>query len=102
MHIHLWSFVGVAVLVIVLPGPDMALVTKNAVLHGRSAALGTALGVDVGLIVWTLAAALGVAAVIRSSAIAFTALKVIGATYLIWLGVRALLAASNRSSAGPS
>ncbi len=75
----------------------MALVTKNAVLHGRKAALGTALGVDVGLVVWTIAAALGVATVLRSSEIAFTVLKVIGAAYLMWLGARALLAAHHRS-----
>jgi threonine/homoserine/homoserine lactone efflux protein len=90
---HFLVFIGVAAIVIVVPGPDMALVTKNAVLHGRRAALGTALGVNAGLSVWTVASALGVASIVRSSAVAFTALKLIGAVYLIWLGMGALGAA---------
>ena len=72
--VHLWLFLGIAAVVIVVPGPDTALVTKNALLHGRRAALGTALGVNAGLSVWTLAAALGVASVLRASDVAFTAL----------------------------
>jgi len=93
MGAHVWSFLPVAAVLIIVPGPDTALVTKNAVLHGRQAALGTALGVNLGLVVWTVAAALGLAAVVRASAVAFTALKLIGAAYLIWLGVQALVAA---------
>jgi threonine/homoserine/homoserine lactone efflux protein len=93
MGAHVWSFLPVAALLIVVPGPDTALVTKNALLHGRQAALGTSLGVSTGLVVWTVAAALGLAAVVRASEIAFTALKLVGAAYLIWLGVQALLIA---------
>jgi RhtB (resistance to homoserine/threonine) family protein len=93
MGAHVWSFLPVAAVLIIVPGPDTALVTKNALLHGRSAALGTSLGVTMGLVVWTVATALGLAAVVRTSAIAFTALKLVGAAYLIWLGVQALLAA---------
>jgi RhtB (resistance to homoserine/threonine) family protein len=96
MGAHVWSFLPVAALLIVVPGPDTALVTKNALLHGRSAALGTSLGVTMGLVVWTVATALGLAAVVRASAIAFTALKIVGAAYLIWLGVQALLAARHQ------
>jgi RhtB (resistance to homoserine/threonine) family protein len=88
--VHLWLFLGIAAVVIVVPGPDTALVTKNAVLHGRRAALGTALGVNAGLSVWTLAAALGVASLLRASDVAFTTLKLLGAAYLIWLGFQAL------------
>jgi RhtB (resistance to homoserine/threonine) family protein len=90
--VHLWSFLVVAVVLVVTPGPDMALVTRNAVLHGRRVALGTALGVNAGLLIWTVAAALGVAAVVRASAIAFTVLKLVGAAYLVWLGLQALRA----------
>lgn len=97
MGIHLWAFVGIAAVVIIAPGPDTVLVTKNAVLHGRRAALGTSLGVNTGLVIWTVAAALGIAAVVRESALAFSALKLLGAAYLVWLGVRALLAARRRS-----
>jgi threonine/homoserine/homoserine lactone efflux protein len=98
MGAHVWSFLPVAAVLIVVPGPDTALVTKNALLHGRRVALGTALGVNLGLVVWTLAAALGLAAVVRASAVAFTGLKLVGAAYLIWLGVQALRAARHHSA----
>jgi threonine/homoserine/homoserine lactone efflux protein len=96
--VHLWLFLGIAAVVIVVPGPDTALVTKNAVLHGRAAALGTAFGVNAGLSVWVLASAFGVASVLRASDVAFTALKLIGAGYLIWLGIQALAAAGRGGS----
>jgi RhtB (resistance to homoserine/threonine) family protein len=95
---HLWVFLGISAVVIVVPGPDTALVTKNALLHGRRAALGTAFGVEAGLSVWTLACAFGVASLIEASDTAFTALKLIGAAYLIWLGVQALRAARRGGS----
>jgi threonine/homoserine/homoserine lactone efflux protein len=87
---HLLVYVGVVVAIALLPGPDTAVVTKNALIHGREAALGSAIGVNVGLSVWTLATALGVAAILRSSATVYDALKLVGALYLIWIGVRAL------------
>jgi threonine/homoserine/homoserine lactone efflux protein len=73
-------------------------VTKNALLHGRRAALATSLGVNTGLLIWTLAAALGVAAVVRESAVAFTVLKLVGAVYLVWLGFQALRAARRHAA----
>jgi RhtB (resistance to homoserine/threonine) family protein len=87
---HLAVFVGVAAVVILLPGPDTAVVTKNVLLHGRRAGLGTSVGVGVGLSLWTLAAAVGLASVVRASVVAFTVLKVVGALYLMWLGFQAL------------
>lgn len=95
MGAHLLLFVGVAAIVIVVPGPDTAVVTKNVLLHGRRAAFATSLGVSAGLSVWTFAAAVGVASVVRASAVAFTALKLIGALYLIWLGIQAFRAAGH-------
>jgi len=97
---HLLVFIGVAAVVIVIPGPDTAVVTKNVLVHGRRTAFGTSLGVSAGLSVWTLAAAVGVASVVRASAVAFTALKLVGALYLIWLGVQALRAARHTESGG--
>jgi RhtB (resistance to homoserine/threonine) family protein len=97
---HLLVFVGVAALVIVIPGPDTAVVTKNILVHGRRTALGTSLGVSAGLSVWTVAAAVGVASVVRTSEVAFTVLKLAGALYLIWLGVQALRAASQPEPGG--
>ena len=98
MGAHLLVFIGVAAIVIVVPGPDTAVVTKNVLVHGRRAALGTSLGVSAGLSVWTLAAAIGVASVVRASAVAFTVLKLVGALYLVWLGVQALRAAGHAAA----
>src|SRR6478609_1331188 len=89
--VHMLPFLAVSAIVVVTPGVDMALVTKNALLHGRAAARATALGVNLGIFIWTLAAALGLAAVIAASAVAFTAIKLLGALYLVYLGLRALL-----------
>jgi len=88
---HLLPFLAISAIVAVTPGVDMALVTKNALLHGRDAARATALGVNLGIFIWTVAAALGLAAVIAASVVAFTAIKVVGAVYLVYLGLRALL-----------
>jgi threonine/homoserine/homoserine lactone efflux protein len=98
--VHLLPFMAVSLVVILTPGVDMALVTKNALLYGRPAALATAAGVNAGVAVWALAAALGLAAVVRRSEAVFTVVKVCGALYLTYLGVQALLAA-RRARAGP-
>jgi threonine/homoserine/homoserine lactone efflux protein len=87
---HVLPFLVVAVIVVVTPGVDMALVTKNALVHGRRAALATAFGVNVGIALWTLAAALGIAAVVRASAEAFDVVKFAGAVYLVYLGIQSL------------
>src|SRR5437868_14605254 len=102
MGVHLAVFIGVAAIVIIVPGPDTAVVTNNVLVHGRRAALGTSLGVSAGLAVWTLAAAIGVASLVRASAVAFTVLKLIGAVYLIWLGLQALRAAGGSHLSGPA
>jgi threonine/homoserine/homoserine lactone efflux protein len=93
---HLASFLALSALVIVAPGPDMALVARNALLGGTRGALLTSFGVVTGLAIWTLAASAGVAALLRASEPAFLALKVVGATYLVFLGVQALRAARRR------
>ncbi len=101
MGAHLLVFIPFAAIVIVVPGPDTAVVTKNVLVHGRRAALGTSLGVSAGLSVWTIAAAVGVASVLRASAVAFTVLKLIGALYLVWLGIQAFRAARHAGSDEP-
>ncbi|MGZ4165948.1 MAG: LysE family translocator [Solirubrobacteraceae bacterium] len=97
MGLHLLVFIGVAAIVIVIPGPDTAVVTKNVLIHGRRAGLGTSLGVSAGLAIWTIAAAIGVASLVRASEVAFTALKLAGALYIVWLGFQALRAAGRES-----
>jgi threonine/homoserine/homoserine lactone efflux protein len=84
------AFAGVAALIIILPGPDMALVLQNGLARGRRAAIETALGINAGLLVWAVAAALGLAALLHASAPAFMLLKLAGAAFLVWLGLRAL------------
>ena len=87
----LLAFVAAAAVVVVVPGPDMALVLRSGLRSGRRAALATALGIEAGLVVWALAAALGIAALLHASATAFTLLKLAGAAYLAWLGLRLLV-----------
>jgi threonine/homoserine/homoserine lactone efflux protein len=101
MGLHLLVFIGVAAIVIVVPGPDTAVVTKNVLIHGRRVGLGTSLGVGAGISVWTIAAAVGVASLVRASEVAFTVLKLVGAFYLIWLGIQALRAAHGETGAEP-
>lgn len=96
------AFVGVVAVIVVLPGPDMALVLQNGLARGRRAALASALGINAGLVVWALAAALGIAALLHASAPAFTALKLAGAAYLIWLGLRALWEAWRGTAHNPA
>ena len=84
------AFIGVVAVIVVLPGPDMALVLQTGLARGRRAAVETALGINAGLLVWAVASALGIAALLDASAAAFTLLKLAGAAYLVWLGLRAL------------
>lgn len=99
---ELLPFVGVAAVVIVTPGVDMALVARNALLHGRDAGLATAIGVNVGVAAWAIAAAVGVAAIVRASAEVFLTLKLLGAAYLIVLGIRALFERARRNEDEPT
>jgi len=85
-------FLAISTLLILMPGPDTAVVTKNALLGGRRSGVFAAVGVSMGLTVWTIAAALGVAALLQASAVGFLVLKVVGAVYLIWIGVQMLRA----------
>ena len=79
---HVLPFLAIAVFVVVTPGVDTALVTKNALLHGRRAAILTAFGVNAGIAAWTTASALGLGALLHRSETVFTAVRLIGAAYL--------------------
>jgi threonine/homoserine/homoserine lactone efflux protein len=72
------------------PGEEWDLVLQNGLARGRRAAVETAVGINASLLVWAVAAALGIAALLRASAPAFMLLKLAGAAYLVWLGMRAL------------
>jgi threonine/homoserine/homoserine lactone efflux protein len=86
-----WLFFVVASLVlIVTPGQDMILVMSRSIAQGASAGVATAAGVSLGLVGHTLLATLGLGAILRTSEWLFVALKLIGAAYLVYLGVQLL------------
>jgi threonine/homoserine/homoserine lactone efflux protein len=95
------TFAIAALVLIMMPGPDQALITRNALVGGTAGGLLTVLGGVLGLTVHASAAALGLSALLLTSATAFTALKIVGAGYLIWLAVQTLRSAARtrRSSA---
>src|SRR4051794_13395366 len=71
----------------------MAMVSRSVFLGGRRAAFATTLGIAAGCLIWAIASAAGVAAVLAASETAYDALRLVGAAYLVWLGVQSLLAA---------
>jgi threonine/homoserine/homoserine lactone efflux protein len=100
MDSRLMAFVGVAALLTIAPGPDMALVLRNALRGGRPAVLPTAAGICTGCLVWGATSSLGVAALLAASAQLYSALKLAGAAYLVILGVVALRAALRANDPG--
>ena len=80
------AFTGVAAVLTITPGIDMALVARSALTTGARATSATTLGIVAGLGVWGVVSALGVSALVAASATAFTVLKVAGAAYLVFLG----------------
>ncbi|MGI5426529.1 LysE family translocator [Streptomyces sp. CA-179760] len=91
MFVQLLAAVGVLAVLTMVPGPDMAVVTKRAVACGRRDGLRTIGGITAGLLVWGLLTVVGLAAVLASSATAYTVVKLVGAAYLVVLGVQSLL-----------
>ncbi len=90
MDTRILVFLAVATLLTITPGADMALVTRNVLRDGLGAGLITGAGIVNGVVVWALLSAVGVAAIVAATATAFTALKLAGAAYLIYLGVMTL------------
>ena len=87
------AYLGVCALVICTPGPDTALTIRNSIIGGRRGGVLTAAGIALGQLVWTIAASIGIAGLIQASQPAFTALKIVGAAYLVFLGLQSILAA---------
>ena len=100
MSTQFLAFLGIAAVVICVPGPDTALTIRNS-LTGRRPGISTAAGVATGQLVWTVAASFGIAGLLLASASAFQALKWAGAAYLIFLGLRSLWAAVRRPGRQP-
>jgi threonine/homoserine/homoserine lactone efflux protein len=94
------AFVVAVLLISASPGPAMALIFRRAALHGWAGAVPTVLGLELGLYVWALVAAAGFAALVAASEVAFLVLRVVGAAFLIYLGIRAWWSAwRNRADA---
>lgn len=83
-------FLPMAAILVILPGPDFALIAKISLLNGRPHGQAAACGVALGICVHTTAAMLGISAIIAQSMLWFSILKYAGAAYLIWLGIQAL------------
>ena len=89
-----WAlFIVASLLLIVTPGQDMILVMSRSIAQGAAAGVATAAGVSVGLFGHTILATLGLGAILRTSAWLFLALKLVGAAYLVYLGIQLLRSA---------
>jgi RhtB (resistance to homoserine/threonine) family protein len=86
----LLTFALAGALVVLIPGPDTLVVLRSVVVSGRREAARTSLGVLTGLLVWMLAAALGLTALLRASQDGYLVLRLVGAAYLLYIGVQAL------------
>ena len=86
----LMAFAGTAVIVVVTPGLDTAFVLRTAAAEGRGNGIRAAIGIGLGCLCWGAAAAFGLGALLAASPATFTLLKVAGAGYLLWLGIRLL------------
>ncbi len=94
-------FVVAAVVLLVTPGPAVLYIVARSVEQGRGAGLVSALGIHVGTLVHVAAAALGMSAILASSALAFDVVKYLGAAYLVYLGIRKLVGGGGRGDAEP-
>ncbi len=89
----LWGlFVAASVLLLLTPGPAVLYIVARSVEQGRKAGLVSVLGIHLGTIVHITAAAVGLSALLVSSALAFAIVKYLGAAYLIWIGIRTFMA----------
>jgi threonine/homoserine/homoserine lactone efflux protein len=96
------SFALASLILIALPGPDYALITRNALVGGRSAGLRTMLGGSTGLTVHATAAVLGLSALLAASAAAYATVKLVGVAYLVYLGLKLLLSSRSEEVEKPA
>ena len=88
----LWGLFLIASLVLLLtPGPAVLYIVARSVQHGRTTGIVSAVGIHAGTIVHIAAAAIGISALVVSSALAFAIVKYLGATYLFWMGIQTFL-----------
>ena len=92
---HYWLFIATAIVLIITPGQDTFFILGRSIASGRPAGIAAALGVSAGTVMHTCAAALGLSALLATSPYAFMAVKLAGAAYLLYIGVRALMTRPN-------
>jgi threonine/homoserine/homoserine lactone efflux protein len=98
MSLHSYLlFVVASIVLVFVPGPDMAYLLARSLAQGKRAGVLAALGINAGAYVHLIAAVTGLSALLMASALAFTVFKVAGALYLVWLGVQALRARSSET-----
>jgi threonine/homoserine/homoserine lactone efflux protein len=88
---NLLLFASIIVVLALTPGPDVIYITTRGMAQGRKAALLSTLGICLGYLLYTMLAALGLSALLQSSALAFDVVRYAGAIYLVYLGIRSLL-----------
>jgi len=90
---NLWGlFVAASVVLLLTPGPAVLFIVARSIDQGRAAGLVSVVGIHLGTIVHITAAAFGLSALVVSSALAFAIVKYLGAAYLVWMGIRTLMA----------
>jgi RhtB (resistance to homoserine/threonine) family protein len=98
---HLPWFVLAGILLNLAPGPDSLLVMARSATHGWRAGSAAALGISAGTFVHILAAALGLSALLATSALAFAVVKYLGATYLLYVGIKMLFGKPSEAAVVP-
>src|SRR4028119_18997 len=93
-------FTAAAFLLAITPGPGIFYVAARTLAGGRAEGIASSFGTGLGGMVHVLAGSLGVSAIVLASAELFTVLKLIGAAYLVWLGLRTFQAARREAAAG--
>jgi threonine/homoserine/homoserine lactone efflux protein len=96
------AFSVTALILLLIPGPAVLYIVSQSIEHGRRAGITATLGVHAGTLVHITAAALGLSAILVSSSLAFGAVRIVGAAYLFYLGIRAILARGDGGAAAPA
>ena len=94
MHGYWAQFIKVAVahmLAVASPGPDFAMVVRQSITHGRRAAVWTSIGIGSAILLHVTYALLGIGILLRTTPVAFTSVKFVGAGYLAWIGAKGLM-----------
>ncbi|NKJ71593.1 LysE family translocator [Rhizobium leguminosarum bv. viciae] len=91
---NIWLFIGASLTLLLIPGPAVLYIFARSVAQGRLAGFVSILGIHAATLVHVIVAALGLSAVLASSAVAFSAIKYAGAAYLMWLGFKKIFGPS--------